>query len=88
MTDYVPSTPDPEAVTLIAAFIRQILAILSGFGLMVGAYNDSQIATVAAGLVSVGTIVWSLRQKFVAARADHAGSVASAVQGTPVKPVS
>lgn len=81
----VPSTPNPQTTALVAALLRHILTILSGFGLTVGVYNDSTLTVIAGALVSVATISWSIYQKVQAARKDNAGSVRSAELGKPVK---
>lgn len=97
-TIVVPSTPDPQTVTLIAGQVRNILAGLSGMGLIGGVWasmSDNQISLiVTAGLSVVSVVgwvvsgVWSWWQKNKAAHDDHANSVASAQAGTAVTVVS
>jgi hypothetical protein len=94
---FVPSTPNPQTVTLVASVIRSVLALLSGAGIVAGSATnipDSTLTLYASIVVGLGTAAWSLYQKFRAAQMAHAGSVQSSkslnpmgVSGTPVKAV-
>lgn len=94
---FVPSTPDPQTVTLVASVIRSVLALLSGAGIVASSATnipDSTLTLYASIVVGLGTAAWSLWQKFRAAQMAHAGSVQSSkslnpmgVSGTPVKAV-
>ena len=75
------SSPDPDLVTLVATLIRAILQLAAGLGIAVGAQSDSMITIIASAIVAIGTIVWSIVQKYRATQRDHAGSVASAAKG-------
>lgn len=81
----VPSTPDPEIVTLVAALIRDVLTIGATLGVVHGVYSDSVISIIAGAIVGVGSIVWSLYQKYSAKRRDHEGSVLSAARGVALQ---
>jgi hypothetical protein len=85
LASYVPSTPDPQMVTLVAALIRHLLTIASGAGIAVGAYSDSSVAIAASGIVGAAAIGWSIIQKIRSARTEHASAVRSAQIAQPVK---
>jgi ABC-type nickel/cobalt efflux system permease component RcnA len=88
---FVPSTPNPQTVTLVASVIRSVLALLSGAGIVAGSATnipDSTLTLYASIAVGLGTAAWSLWQKFRAAQMAHAGAVKSATanqMGLPVK---
>lgn len=96
---FIPSTPNPQTVTLVASVIRSALALLAGAGIVAGSATnipDGMITLYASCVVAFGTAGWSLYQKFRAAQLDHAGSVQSATTtssigiatvGTPVKAI-
>ena len=85
MTDYVPSTPDPEVTVLAAALIRHVITFLSAIGLLHGVYSDSMIQILAGAVLGIAMTGWSLWQKYQAARKDHAGSARSATTGNAVR---
>jgi hypothetical protein len=86
-TPVAPSSPDPATVTLVAALLRHLLTLLSGAGFLAGVtVSDSMLLTFASAGVGIGTILWSLGQKYRAAKADHLGSVMSADLHRPVQP--
>ena len=96
----LPSAPSPSTITQVAAIIRTVLAGLAGMGVGTGiVVNDAQLTAISAMVLTIGSLVawagvgaWSLYQKYKSAKADHAGSVASAeasatatqAAGTPV----
>lgn len=89
ISDPQPSTPDVSTQTLIYTLLRALLNLLGAFGISFTALADANVLWAVAGAVSVIVSVgWSLWQKFQAARADHANSVASANAGQPLKVVS
>ena len=90
----IPSTPNPVWTTLVGTGVRGILQFISAgmaiFGTTCSFCNPSAsaVATFAGSAVFLGTFAWSFWQKFASARKDHAGSVASANAGVPLKAVS
>ena len=82
----LPTAPSPSTVTQLAAVLRTLLAGLAGIGVGTGLMvNDAQLAAISAMVLTVGSFAmwagvgaWSLYQKYKSAKADHAGSVASA----------
>jgi ABC-type nickel/cobalt efflux system permease component RcnA len=96
----LPETPNPSTITQVASVIRTILAGLAGMGIGTGlVVNDAQLTAISAMVLTIGSLAmwaavgaWSLWQKYKSAKADHAGSVASAqasanatqAAGTPV----
>jgi hypothetical protein len=85
MTNFEPSAPNPEITTLVAALVRHLLTIGATLGVVHGVYSDSTVSIIAGALVGIGMVGWSLYQKVAAKRADHAGSVASAMRGVAVQ---
>lgn len=81
----VESTPDPQIVTLVMALLRHLLTIAATVGLYHGVISDSALYTISGAVVASGMVAWSLYQKLVAAKKDHAGSVASAAAGAALK---
>jgi hypothetical protein len=82
----VPSTPDVSIQTLVYTALRALLTILGTFGVSVSALSDASVLWgVAGGLSVLGSVILSFYQKFQAAHADHANSVASANAGRPLK---
>jgi len=81
----VPSTPEPDWNTLVGALVRAVIQLAAGLGFYHGAVNDGVVTMVTTGVVAIGTIAWSLWQKYKAAQNNHAGAVQSAVEGVPVK---
>ena len=79
------STPDPDLIQLVAGVLRAVLAFLGGIGVAVGVHSDQWYLTIAGLIVTVGMAVWSTVQKYRAKKADHMGSVQSAISGTPVQ---
>jgi hypothetical protein len=75
------SPPDPVYVSIVAGFIRTIVAAGAGFGFgwALGVTGE-QIAMIATMLVLVITAGWSAYQKVQAHRKRAAAAVASAVQ--------
>ncbi len=89
MADTIPSTPDPQIQTLVYTAIRAVLQILGTFGITWGAtVSGAQWEMIAGALAVLIGIGWSFWQKIQAARANHAGNVASATVGAPVQPVT
>ena len=86
MDGFKPSVSAPDITTLVGSLIRHLLTIGATLGVVHGTYSDSAVSIIAGALVGVGMICWALYQKIVAARADHAGSVASAQMGKAVQP--
>lgn len=85
----VPSDPNTSYITLVAAIIRAVLQILSGFGFAWAlTVNGSQVQLVASAVVMLATVVWSLIQKMQAARNTHDVAVMSATVGKPVQTTS
>lgn len=78
--DLLTSTPNPNYVSLVAAFIRWGIQIGAGAGFLASANADSQITMIAAALVSVATLCWSLWQKLQAEKKKHDAAVQSARQ--------
>ncbi len=88
MGDLVPSTPDPQIQTLVYTAIRSVLTILGTFGATWGAtVSGAQWEIVSGAVAILISVGWSQWQKIQAARANHAGNVASATVGAPVQPV-
>lgn len=86
MSYLAPSTPDPSTTTLILALLRAGLTIAGAVGVTTPAWlTDSALTTIAGALALIAGVVWSLVEKFRAARRDHANSVASAQAGRPVQ---
>jgi hypothetical protein len=91
----VPSTPNAASITIAAGQIRALLGVLAGMGVLGGVWasvSADQIATILTAVLMLGGLaaggvasIWSWWQKIEAAKADHAGSVASANSGKPLK---
>jgi hypothetical protein len=82
----VTSTPNASYDEIALALVRGVVQIASGFGFTWAlTVSGSQETMIATGLVMIATLVWSTWQKISAARAAHAGSVASAKAGTALK---
>ena len=89
MDTVVTSTPDTSWVTLVAAIIRAVLQIASGFGFAWAlTVNGSQTQLIASAIVMLVTGAWSLWQKIQAARHAHDSAVVSAARSIPVQPES
>ena len=85
MAEYTPSTPDPSLRVLVETAVRSVLLLLGSIGLWHGAASDSLISLIAGAVIAVGSLVWSLVEKYQAAHRDHVGSVESARTGTAVR---
>ncbi len=94
-TTTIPSTPDPQQIVIWAGYLRTFLAGLAAIGVAVPVLSDAKLSIIATALIELvsllgwaGVGLWSRWQKFQAARANHAGNVASAAAGKPVEVVT
>ena len=78
--DLIPQPPDPTYVKLVAAAIRWLIQILSGFGFAWGAFSDSQITMTAMAIVSIATLIWSFSQKLRSIHHARQMAIASALK--------
>jgi heme/copper-type cytochrome/quinol oxidase subunit 3 len=90
-TTFVQSTPNPAATALAAMVIRDVLLILSGFGvtfathfLASATYSDtisvlaSAVVDLISVLVALGTIVWGWIERHQTSNNAHKAAVESA----------
>ncbi len=88
MITAVPSSPDPDIVTLVGSLIRHLLTVLATLGVVHGVASDSAVTLVASALVGIAMTGWSIAQKVQAKQRDHAGNVLSAQAGRPMQPAA
>lgn len=84
----IKSTPDPNTVTLVSQFIRDILKIGAALGFATGWATDSVVVMIATLGIEAASIGWGYWEKYRAAQAIHTAAVTSAVQGTPLQPAN
>jgi hypothetical protein len=85
--DFVPSTPNPAAISQVAVILRHLITAGCTLGVIRGVYSDDALTIVATCIIAIanaGYALYDLRQK---KRKDHEGSVASARLQKPVTPV-
>lgn len=82
-----PSTSSPTITALVFSLLRSGLLLASALGIYHGAtVDDATLSLVAGLLVAFGTTAWSLADKIMAARKQHATALASASAGRAVTP--
>lgn len=85
MTDSItlPPLPDTATVAQVAGLVRHILTTLAGMGIMAGfTISDSNLMIFCSAGVWLGTIVWSLWQKFEAHRTLKTVASSATPKGT------
>ena len=85
----IDSTPDPTIQTLVYALIRAVLMLLGAIGVSTPAWasQPSSLWAMAGAISLIVGIIWSIVQKFQAAKQTHSAAVASAKLGRPVQTV-
>lgn len=79
--DIVPKTIDPLFVKGVAVIIRAALQGLSGIGVVWGSsVDDGQIVILASTIVFIGTVIWSMREKYKARKLRKAAATVSAIK--------
>lgn len=83
-----PSIPSPTTTALVFSVLRSILMLASSLGIYHGVVDDATLTMWTSVIVVLGTSVWSLIDKFQAARIQYAVAVASGKAHAPVVPTT